>query len=151
MGRNQTVLPDFLDGRVALYAEGVGRNSIFAFDFLFRLTVALYAEGVGRNWMILHMLDMVYRSPSTRRAWVEILPHLQAPLILTLVALYAEGVGRNSTRAVEKTTAFCVALYAEGVGRNTPTTTPMTCPLASPSTRRAWVEIIVCLTEFATI
>ena len=67
--------------------EGVGRNICLS-RISFLAFVALYArawveidhslrpcclvqrrplrEGVGRNWMVLHMLDMVYRSPSTR-------------------------------------------------------------------------------------
>ena len=57
------------------------------------------------------------RSPSTRRAWIEILLLSLLPLSL-LVALHPEGVDRN--RCV-----FFIALK----------------DLMSPSTRRAWIEI----------
>ena len=57
--------------RVALLAEGVGRNVVFVVQFGDDL-VALLAEGVGRNSELKEKLDG-----------------------LTKVALLAEGVGRN--------------------------------------------------------
>ncbi len=57
--------------------------------------VALLAEGVGRNRLghLRRLPDEV--SPSSRRAWVEIIRRV-AYLRKPLVALLAEGVGRNS-------------------------------------------------------
>ena len=57
--------------RVALLAEGVGRN--FApLTCANRWAVALLAEGVGRNCMIVVTSRLMSPSPSSRRAWVEI-------------------------------------------------------------------------------
>ena len=81
------------------------------------MVVALLAEGVGRNRVTLSALYAFPRSPSSRRAWVEI-----------ELAANAEGKpGRSpsSRRAwVEiflaglECRALFVALLAEGVGRN---------------------------------
>ena len=57
-------------------------------------TVALLAEGVGRNLSWWNNLRTRLRSPSSRRAWVEI-GHQQAGVENRQVALLAEGVGRN--------------------------------------------------------
>ena len=55
-------------------------------------------------------------SPSSRRAWIEML--LMLPLWLPLlVALLAEGVDRNAASA-ELNPMAAVALLAEGVDRN---------------------------------
>ena len=59
--------------RVALLAEGVGRNIQRGYNHAQHLGVALLAEGVGRNW--------TWRAASARSCQV---------------ALLAEGVGRNS-------------------------------------------------------
>ena len=58
-------------------------------------------------------------SPSSRRAWIEIL-HNRVSELISLVALLAEGVDRN------RLTVFVV--FAEH---------------QSPSSRRAWIEITV--------
>ena len=56
-------------------------------------------------------------SPSSRRAWVEIIP--LTSIVLTLaVALLAEGVGRNLAFNTSLLRGELVALLAEGVGRN---------------------------------
>ena len=57
-------------------------------------TVALLAEGVGRNQHQHTHYDLAGGSPSSRRAWVEILVW-KMPGRIRLVALLAEGVGRN--------------------------------------------------------
>ena len=63
------------------------------------------------------MRFVVYRSPSSRRAWIEILGY--PPFSCTdVVALLAEGVDRNLSNLWE---------MAKSVG--------------SPSSRRAWIEI----------
>ena len=59
----------------------------------------------------------VLTSPSSRRAWIEILPYLPH-LMQEIVALLAEGVDRNFGPA--------------------PTDTD---PGWSPSSRRAWIEM----------
>ena len=57
---------------VALLAEGVGRNWIRPVS-LPLVGVALLAEGVGRNVQTLVTISsIVWSSPSSRRAWVEI-------------------------------------------------------------------------------
>ena len=66
---------------------------------LFRSTVvALLAEGVDRN-----VVDNIYfagpkQSPSSRRAWIEILKSICVCTKLVCVALLAEGVDRNRLR-----------------------------------------------------
>ena len=101
-------------------------------------------------------------SPSSRRAWVEIAKR-RTPTHAVTVALLAEGVGRNFPGTESGTQAgvallaegvgrnyafrnrYCqmggVALLAEGVGRNFMVLSSYTMFAASPSSRRAWVEI----------
>ena len=72
VGRN--VVPTQLcAGRfVALLAEGVGRNSMWNATVGRYTNVALLAEGVGRNELSTLWTTPPHRSPSSRRAWVEI-------------------------------------------------------------------------------
>ena len=56
------------------------------------------------------------RSPSSRRAWIEILFHSFAVVYFS-VALLAEGVDRNMLAGYSQYQAQ-VALLAEGVDRN---------------------------------
>ena len=78
-------------------------------------------------------------SPSSRRAWIEIVRYV-CQWSGSGVALLAEGVDRNfAHRVYHKHTS--VALLAEGVDRNhTPRVRVKSGP-ASPSSRRAWIEI----------
>ena len=101
---------------VALLAEGVDRNSpqITAYG---KADVALLAEGVDRNIGAARGAGLLLASPSSRRAWIEIL-HNKSPCPGRLVALLAEGVDRNNLR-----------LYRDFRGDK------------SPSSRRAWIEI----------
>ena len=101
--------------------------------------VALYAEGVGRNFTKIRVYGLEGWSPSTRRAWVEIRDRAIEDWN-TRVALYAEGVGRNAEE-LGKMIGAVVALYAVGVGRNTTLSAQPAAVQPSPSTRRAWVEI----------
>ena len=101
---------------VALLAEGVDRNIFLAFLTASAWAVALLAEGVDRNLPPLECLCAALKSPSSRRAWIEIYcagsrSHGQA------VALLAEGVDRNYQETKRKKTQT-VALLAEGVDRN---------------------------------
>ena len=81
--------------RVALLAEGVDRNAACSLAVFGAALVALLAEGVDRNGCcIVHHL-LAARSPSSRRAWIEIsavvrMAHAAAD------ALLAEGVDRNT-------------------------------------------------------
>ena len=79
--------------------------------------VALLAEGVDRNSVREFPVCCPGTSPSSRRAWIEILHNRVSELIST-VALLAEGVDRN--------------LDARGRHRQ---------EVKSPSSRRAWIEI----------
>ena len=54
---------------VALLAEGVDRNSFNIPQIPQLATVALLAEGVDRT-----IAAGLWRSPSSRRAWIEIVP-----------------------------------------------------------------------------
>ena len=79
--------------------------------------VALLAEGVDRN--IIDLADAIKKigSPSSRRAWIEIMLQWNRTLAYT-VALLAEGVDRNTTSSLRLTNPLHVALLAEGVDRN---------------------------------
>ena len=123
---------------VALLAEGVDRN----FDAQGNarpLVVALLAEGVDRNLLSWWFRLRHCGSPSSRRAWIEILAGIQSGICslgspssrrawiemvrvsgkksALAVALLAEGVDRNSCRTL-KPSGRQVALLAEGVDRN---------------------------------
>ena len=78
--------------------------------------VALLAEGVDRNQRdgFGELFDS--KSPSSRRAWIEI-SSAWSWMRLRPVALLAEGVDRNSNRIWPRIQAQ-VALLAEGVDRN---------------------------------
>ena len=80
---------------VALLAEGVDRNHnlLDALTELFQ--VALLAEGVDRNSQSLTQWKQCSRSPSSRRAWIEIF-HWNIVSHQPDVALLAEGVDRNN-------------------------------------------------------
>ena len=101
--------------QVALLAEGVDRNyeGLTTVD---QLIVALLAEGVDRNSDFGKSPATRTRSPSSRRAWIEIstLPILPGR---RSVALLAEGVDRNFLPSHWPHPSF-VALLAEGVDRN---------------------------------
>ena len=58
--------------------------------------VALLAEGVDRNRHIPGTIPIDNRSPSSRRAWIEIY-HQGGARLRLFVALLAEGVDRNQT------------------------------------------------------
>ena len=106
-----------LPAAVALLAEGVDRNHIVV-PLVFHLDgVALLAEGVDRNRHIPGTIPIDNRSPSSRRAWIEI-TSTTTPRRTTTVALLAEGVDRNYIIHSDKLLLRQVALLAEGVDRN---------------------------------
>ena len=80
------------------------------------MEVALLAEGVDRNLKTVRSLLTVHKSPSSRRAWIEISLHADHCGQL-IVALLAEGVDRNYDHMNEIYDKD-VALLAEGVDRN---------------------------------
>ena len=126
---------------VALLAEGVDRNLI---PWIKSKTtdVALLAEGVDRNTAEVSFLLGKLRSPSSRRAWIEI-RLLGRFVVFEQVALLAEGVDRNPYAGEKWVVLEHVALLAEGVDRNF-LGLPLVDQLAgSPSSRRAWIEIAV--------
>ena len=103
--------------QVALLAEGVDRNRLTKRPFT-QKKVALLAEGVDRN----PLQGRVRRNPIQ-------------------VALLAEGVDRN-TKELYMSKAEIVALLAEGVDRNNISGGGQSDDEMSPSSRRAWIEII---------
>ena len=59
-------------GWVALLAEGVDRNTVSSWRVVTPDNVALLAEGVDRNRPNTNGQANARRSPSSRRAWIEI-------------------------------------------------------------------------------
>ena len=78
---------------VALLAEGVDRNAKVR-EGLLSSDVALLAEGVDRNYCSVGVPARIALSPSSRRAWIEILTRYPKQ-VAKEVALLAEGVDRN--------------------------------------------------------
>ena len=89
---------------VALLAEGVDRNPLAAQRSAF-WNVALLAEGVDRNSLVSLPYWLLNKSPSSRRAWIEILKDTDHSMDSTNVALLAEGVDRN-----HKPSLWCILL-----------------------------------------
>ena len=83
-------------GKVALLAEGVDRNATLARRVRVA-AVALLAEGVDRNTYGRKTMGDMLTSPSSRRAWIEILCR-RKQRGWRRVALLAEGVDRNFAR-----------------------------------------------------
>ena len=130
-----------------------------------RIKVALHPEGVDRNVCVEKYACKVFgRSPSTRRAWIEIVVFTTFYTYSIAVALHPEGVDRNRASSLSGGSVSTVALHPEGVDRNAPASAGMGCAPAvalhpegvdrnicksdiykcaptSPSTRRAWIEI----------
>ena len=89
-GLTATLQEDF-----ALLAEGVGRNRLAGGGAADHAAVALLAEGVGRNCFQRYFQPRLQKSPSSRRAWVEMPTPASRSCRASTVALLAEGVGRN--------------------------------------------------------
>ena len=79
-------------------------------------------------------------SPSSRRAWIEILV-IAAVFAAISVALLTEGVDRNLIIEDAGGQMLTVALLTEGVDRNISALSLSYCSILSPSSRRAWIEI----------
>ena len=126
--------------KVALLAEGVDRNLIRHMG-LMSVLVALLAEGVDRNFFSSSLTaSVLYRSPSSRRAWIEIEVD-EGDAGQRKVALLAEGVDRNQKIPQLALVVEGVALLAEGVDRNNADGFVLGGIYPSPSSRRAWIEI----------
>ena len=80
-------------------------------------------------------------SPSTRRAWIEIPYSSTESIKNAFVALHPEGVDRNIMQVLYER-GYLVALHPEGVDRNRFCRPWKHGMGESPSTRRAWIEII---------
>ena len=89
----------------------------------------------------------IVKSPSTRRAWIEITLRVKRNVVKVRVALHPEGVDRNVI-ALLKNKPVAVALHPEGVDRNVIYDKLQQFRDLSPSTRRAWIEIrrVACIT-----
>ena len=68
---------------------------LLKYELPFWFLVALLAEGVDRNQSANSTMYSSQRSPSSRRAWIEI-SYRTNPSDKNHVALLAEGVDRNS-------------------------------------------------------
>ena len=110
-------------------------------DFVSVFAVALLAEGVDRNHDIASYKYQRRGSPSSRRAWIEIL-WIRPDLSGRFVALLAEGVDRNCLHR-PRCPGGLVALLAEGVDRNKRDYSLLTTMNESPSSRRAWIEMAI--------
>ena len=126
---------------VALLAEGVDRNIASRLQDNKVLMVALLAEGVDRNAEQWSAGKVANVSPSSRRAWIEI-PRRTSRCGHRCVALLAEGVDRNAAHPQTPLRGGLVALLAEGVDRNLSPMKHVSKFPMSPSSRRAWIEII---------
>ena len=80
-------------------------------------------------------------SPSSRRAWIEIRTWMNCAMAAP-VALLAEGVDRNLLVIAVFIGGGDVALLAEGVDRNRSRPAATATVKRSPSSRRAWIEIV---------
>ena len=102
--------------------------------------VALHPEGVDRNTNSFNRSPS-FKSPSTRRAWIEILSKCNT-LCNTLVALHPEGVDRNT-----HSLSYFFLDFASPSTRRAWIEIAFRRPASgcrlSPSTRRAWIEIAV--------
>ena len=108
--------------------------------------VALLAEGVDRNAPEYDEHAFGDRSPSSRRAWIEI--GWNRPLLCPgPVALLAEGVDRNKFGVIDlfdhKMSPSSRRAWIE-----IRKTLFLTGSTQSPSSRRAWIEIEIVLPSF---
>ena len=70
-----------------------------------KINVALHTEGVDRNNSKYWLWDEAYESPSTRRAWIEIVRGRFGSQYAS-VALHTEGVDRNSKDVTDFVTSI---------------------------------------------
>ena len=78
--RNILTYIQYVDGPVvALLTEGVDRNTLSRQAFINDDIVALLTEGVDRNSVAEAISYIAQRSPSSRRAWIEMIRQWQTP------------------------------------------------------------------------
>ncbi len=126
--------------RVALHPEGVDRNVADGH----KGAVWHRSPSTRRAWiemLLKGIWDGVYQSPSTRRAWIEMHGMVYEGLYAYRVALHPEGVDRNMSERSPCYKVISVALHPEGVDRNKRRAGRQKEHGPSPSTRRAWIEI----------
>ena len=153
---------DLKPRQVALLAEGVDRNSLCFAVVCYCAGVALLAEGVDRNKGRPPPIHQVAQSPSSRRAWIEMVARSQprtAPQSPSSRRAWIEMVARSQPRTapqspssrrawieiqkvLKNTAMLSVALLAEGVDRNDQMQPLARWVMTSPSSRRAWIEMI---------
>ena len=75
------------------------RNTKEAYLIHYDNKVALLAEGVDRNYEEVNFSEYDTKSPSSRRAWIEI-SSAKPSVAAAAVALLAEGVDRNRSARV---------------------------------------------------
>ena len=100
---------------VALHPEGVDRN----YKNQLETTAEEVSPSTRRAWIEMVQVCLCLmraESPSTRRAWIEMCTDARAKPPL-LVALHPEGVDRNFTLTLDPE-RIDVALHPEGVDRN---------------------------------
>ena len=126
---------------VALLAEGVDRNIVVTLRAAV-LPVALLAEGVDRNWSRASKPPECKPSPSSRRAWIEII----APKVFNPSAVMSPSsrrawieIGRPRCSGHSPTSPSSRRAWIE-IDRQPRREGPR----ASPSSRRAWIEIFRC-------
>ena len=101
---------------VALHPEGVDRNRLSP-RISRRSRVALHPEGVDRNAVVRALIAQSSRSPSTRRAWIEMAHHMvgnQVDESPSTRRAWIEIVSLEHQRLDDPV----VALHPEGVDRN---------------------------------
>ena len=131
---------DLKPRQVALLAEGVDRNSLCFAVVCYCAGVALLAEGVDRNKGRPPPIHQVAQSPSSRRAWIEMVARSQprtAPQSPSSRRAWIE-----IQKVLKNTAMLSVALLAEGVDRNDQMQPLARWVMTSPSSRRAWIEMI---------
>ena len=126
--------------KVALLAEGVDRNVGIIAASICPIWVALLAEGVDRNMERRVLPEWRVPSPSSRRAWIEMLTTRSSSVTIMSPS------SRRAWIEIDPIGFFddlrTVALLAEGVDRNKISTALVMTAGMSPSSRRAWIEIL---------
>ena len=137
--RNPRLLPAESQGGVALLAEGVDRNAKSNREYRRLADVALLAEGVDRNPRTVKGAGSGCKSPSSRRAWIEIFCRWKLQCFPTSPSSRRAWIEMWQGR--KQGCAAPVALLAEGVDRNGHGRRCGPAGRQSPSSRRAWIEI----------
>ena len=128
---------------VALLTEGVDRNADKGNAFVGGNRVALLTEGVDRNSLTWALEQYQQASPSSRRAWIEI-PVKPTCRPLSTRRPPRGGHGWKCKPQLAFPAGQIVALLAEGVDRNGKGGLNVGGIAKSPSSRRAWIEMIFC-------